>query len=111
MTKLRLLPEAEAELRSAARDVEKRRPGLGRELVHEFRVALARISFLPRASRIERGEIRVQSMARFPYRIYYLVRNDEILVIAMGHRRRRPSYWRNRVEEAAPAYRAMSRAA
>jgi hypothetical protein len=48
------------------------------------------------AARIERGEVRVRTIARFPYRIYYRAGADEILVTAIGHRRRRPGFWRSR---------------
>ena len=52
----------------------------------------------PLAAPIERGEIRVRSIARFPYRIYYRFRPEEIVVIAIGHRRRRPGFWGARTE-------------
>jgi len=29
----------------------------------------------------------------FPYRIYYRVRPQEILIVAVGHLRRRPGFW------------------
>ena len=103
--------EAEDELRVAAHEIEKQRPGLGRELIREVRSQLARIRVMPLASRKERGEIRGRSTARFPYRIHYVVRADEILVIAIGHHRRRLGYWRDRVEEAALLYRVMPEAA
>jgi ParE toxin of type II toxin-antitoxin system, parDE len=48
-------------------------------------------------ARIERAEIRLRTVGRFPYRVYYRARRDEILVVALGHRHRRPGYWRSRV--------------
>lgn len=51
----------------------------------------------PHASIREREDIRVRSVQRFPYRVYYRVRSEEILIIAIGHRRRRPGFWRPRV--------------
>ena len=97
MTAVRLLPEAEEELRAAARFYETEQSGLGRALLHEVRRALRVIAEHPLAVRIERAEIRVRTIARFPYRIYYRARPDEILVVAIGHRHRRPGYWRSRV--------------
>ena len=67
MTKIRLLPEAEEELRAAARFYEALQPGLGLAL-----------------------------LLRFPYRVYYRVRPDEIVIVAVGHRRQRPGFWRKR---------------
>lgn len=96
MTPPRLLPEAEEELRDAARFYEAEQQGLGQALIHEVRRACRFIAEHPLATRIERGEVRVRTIARFPYRIYYRARADEILVIAVAHRRRRPGFWRSR---------------
>ena len=96
MTHIRLLPEAEEELQAAARFYEALRLGLGLALLQEVRRARERIAERPRASRIERGDIRVRSILRFPYRLYYRVHADEIVIIAVGHRRRRPGFWRSR---------------
>ena len=96
MTAIRLLREAEEELRLAAQFYEEAQPGLGQALIVEVRRAKDLIAAHPLAARIERGEIRVLSIARFPYRIYYRVRADEIVVIAIGHLRRRPGFWHAR---------------
>ena len=96
MTAIRLLREAEEELRLAAQFYEEAQPGLGQALIVEVRRAKDLIAAYPLAAGIERGEIRVRSIARFPYRIYYRVRAEEIVVIAIGHRRRRPGFWRAR---------------
>jgi toxin ParE1/3/4 len=96
MTRMRLLPEAEEELRAAARFYEAEQEGLGRALMHEVRRAFRFIRDYPEAARVERGEVRVRQIGRFPYRIYYRARPEEILVIAIGHRRRRPGFWRTR---------------
>ena len=96
MTAIRLLREAEEELRLAAQFYEEAQPGLGQALIVEVRRAKDLIAAHPLAARTERGEIRVRSIARFPYRIYYRVRTEEIVVIAIGHRRRRPGFWNAR---------------
>jgi plasmid stabilization system protein ParE len=98
MTAIRLLREAEEELRLAVLYYEEARPGLGRALIAEVRRAKELIVRHPLAARIERGEIRVRSISRFPYRIYYRVRPEEIIVVAIGHRRRRPGFWQLRDE-------------
>ena len=96
MTPVRLLREAEEELRIAAQFYEEAQPGLGQALIDEVRRVKNLIAAHPLAARIARGEIRVRSVARFPYRIYYRVRAEEIVVIALGHRRRRPGFWLTR---------------
>jgi plasmid stabilization system protein ParE len=96
MTPIRLLREAEEELRIAAQFYEEAQPGLGQALVDEVRRVKDFIAAHPLAARIERGEIRVRSIARFPYRIYYRVREDGVVVIAIGHCQRRPGFWGDR---------------
>lgn len=96
MTSMRLLPEAEEELRDAARFYEAEQQGLGRALIQEVRRACKFIAEHPLAARIGRGEVRVRTIARFPYRIYYRTQADAVLIIAIGHRRRRPGFWRSR---------------
>ena len=83
-------------MRATATNYETQQSGLGRALLVEIRRAYQRIIELPIAACIERGEIRVRSVARFPYRIYYRVRDEQIVIIAVGHRRRRPGFWRGR---------------
>lgn len=97
MSAVRLLPEAEEELPAAARFYEAEQIGLGRALLQEVRRVLRLVAEHPQAARCERAEIRVRTVGRFPYRIYYRARSDEILIVAVAHRRRRPGYWRSRV--------------
>ena len=98
MTPIRLLREAEEELRLAVQYYEEAQSGLGRALIAEVRRTKEFIAQHPLASRMVRGEIRVRSISRFPYRIYYQVRPAEIIVVAIGHRRRRPGFWQSRDE-------------
>jgi toxin ParE1/3/4 len=92
MTPIRLLREAENELRLAAQYYEDAQSGLGRALIAEVRRAKDFIAEYPLAARIKRSDIRVRAISRFPYRIYYRVRPEEIVVVAIGHRRRRPGF-------------------
>ena len=96
MTRVRILREAQEDLRDAARYYEAEQSGLGRALINEVRRACRLIAEQPHASRRERGDIRVRTVQRFPYRVYYRVRGEEILIIAIGHRRRRPGFWHTR---------------
>lgn len=43
--------------------------------------------------------IRSKRVSGFPYRIVYLVQDAELVVIAYAHERRRPGYWRSRLNE------------
>lgn len=41
-------------------------------------------------------DIRSAKVARFPYRVVYVVIDDDIDVLAVAHTRRRPRYWTRR---------------
>jgi plasmid stabilization system protein ParE len=104
----RLLPAANAELARAANYFERERRGLGEEFLGEFDEAIERLSehlhIGPVAVVANAVEYRELLIDRFSYRLIYAVEQGEIVVIAVAHQRRRSGYWRDRVEEPAPAY-------
>jgi plasmid stabilization system protein ParE len=83
MTRVRFLREAREELRAAAHHYEGQRPGLGTAFALEVRRAQESIATSPLAARIDRGTIRVVTIARFPYRIYYGTRGNDVLIVAI----------------------------
>lgn len=96
MTTVRFLPEASEEFGASAVYYESHERGLGQAFVSEVEKALARIARHPKAARLVVGEIRRRLVHRFPYSVLYCARDDEIIVIAVAHRRRRPGYWAGR---------------
>ena len=100
MTVLRLLAEAEHELRAAARWYEVQRPGLGVEFIGALDAALHRISETPDAYPVWLANQRFQRaiVRRFPYVVFYRLVSEEIVVVAIAHNSRRPGYWLTRVE-------------
>lgn len=58
----------------------------------------------PDSAPLYRGRQRLPQIRRkgvdvFPYGIIYFVRNDELTVVAYAHAKRRPGYWRRRLED------------
>jgi toxin ParE1/3/4 len=47
----------------------------------------------PLIGRKSKSETRWFALRRFPYKLIYLSRADEIIVIAIAHERRKPNYW------------------
>ena len=99
MKLVRFHPSAFAELEAAASSYEGQRLGLGALFLAEARKSQERIAELPSAARKVRGSIRRRRIQKFPYVIHYSVEADEIVVIAVAHRRRRPEYWANRLKD------------
>jgi plasmid stabilization system protein ParE len=96
MTIVRILPPAVEELEASISRYESQQPGLGAAFLVEFKRTRERILELPEAARLIRGEVRRRPIHRFPYAVLYRVSIDEIVIVAVAHRRRRPGFWRGR---------------
>jgi plasmid stabilization system protein ParE len=99
---IRFEPEADEELTAAFDWYEARKPSLGHELVDAVDDALARVAELPGASTpvpdipsdIPARRVFVK---RFPYTVVFMPVEDELVVLAFAHMKRRPDYWLSRV--------------
>jgi toxin ParE1/3/4 len=100
--RLELHPEARAELRSAALWYDEQRPGLGDEFIAEVSATLDRICGTPESypawprTRAVGPLIRKATIQRFPYVIAFEKDEQHVLVLAVGHAKRRPLYWLTR---------------
>ena len=98
MKPFQLSGPASDELTAAIRWYEQQRPGLGAELFDAIDAAIDLIRAHPeigtsRTGRLPSREFRVN---RFPYKVVYRVRDDDIYVVAIAHASRRPEYWKSR---------------
>jgi len=96
--RLRVLPEAEAELAAAVEWYEDRRVGLGVDLVALIDQALERITESPDTFPVWKSgyPYRKLVLRRFPYIVFFTVDNVEITIVAFAHGKRRPGYWIDR---------------
>jgi plasmid stabilization system protein ParE len=99
---LRLLDEAKQELRESARWYDEKRPGLGDEFVNAVESALEIIEQRPRQfTQVEIGdesrEVRRCVLKRFPYLIVFEILAQETIVVAIAHSKRKPKYWKERL--------------
>ena len=101
--RLIVLDEAEDELIEAEKWYEKQRPGLGREFRTAIDEGMERLLKAPLAASpilnvpafIGARRIFVK---RFPYSIVFIEHEADLWVIAFAHHRRRPGYWRERMD-------------
>ena len=91
--------EAEADITEAAVWYDEREAGLGLELMLEARAAIGRALENPLLHLLlrRRPEVRRVLARRFPYRIFFVVRDDAIIVFAVIHAARRDRRWRERL--------------
>lgn len=88
--------EAEADLAEAFRYYESCRPGLGQEFLMCVEAALSAIQRQPSRFRVVHATVMRAMMHRFPYGIYFIVRDQKVIVLAVMHARRAPSNWQGR---------------
>ena len=94
---LRNVKEAREEFAAAVRWYEEQRPGLGGEFFDAVVDATSFIQTRPETGTLspDRRTRRVL-LQRFPYQIVYRLSEDEIVIVAIAHLKRRPGYWRER---------------
>jgi plasmid stabilization system protein ParE len=93
---VRLLAVAEAELDEAIAWYGRQAPGLGDAFLVELLRALRLIERHPYAWQALDSDIRRCRLTRFPYAILYGLEGSDIVVLAIAHMHRAPTYWRNR---------------
>lgn len=92
------LPEADEEFREAARYYENEAPGVGLAFITEVHRVISVITSHPRAAKKVRGAIRSKVLFHFPYSVLYSIETDLILIVAVAHHKRRPTFWRSRLQ-------------
>jgi plasmid stabilization system protein ParE len=95
--KVSFLTPAQQELDEAIAWYAAQAPGLGDTFLAEMRKTLMLIARHPLAWHKLSQETRRCRLRRFPFSVVYCPTEDEVLVIAIAHQRRRPSYWRGRL--------------
>jgi plasmid stabilization system protein ParE len=92
-------PEAEGDILSAALWYEGRELGLGLELTGEIHAAVERALENPLAYLLLRQQPHVRRILarRFPYRIFYVVRPDAMIVFAVLHAAQDEWHWLERL--------------
>jgi plasmid stabilization system protein ParE len=87
---------AQAEFIDAAAWYDQRREGLGEEFVREIEIAIDKVAQSPASYPIVSGDVRRTVIRRFPYCIYFRIRQNQLVVLAVFHGRRDPEVWQRR---------------
>jgi plasmid stabilization system protein ParE len=89
-------PAARAELQDALRWYEERSPVAAMAFASEVESAIHRFADKPLHFPAAEHGTRRCLLRRFPYSVFYKIRQDSVMVIAVAHQKRRPVYWRDR---------------
>ncbi len=87
---------AQLEFDHAAGWYESQRPGLGVAFVSEVQHRLDTISDHPSQFPLIEGDVRGAMVSRFPFCVYFRVKPERAIVIAVFHTSREPSHWKDR---------------
>lgn len=89
-------PEAAREIQEAFDWYEERSEGLGLEFLRSADVCLSSVRRNPEAYSIVHVPFRRALLRRFPYALFYFLREDIIVVVACFHIKRSPGDWQRR---------------
>ena len=95
-TVLEFLPEARSDAEEVTKFYEQRIPGLGARFRVEVESACSGIVRHPLLWSERQGGFRRVNIPGFPYYIAYFIRDERIIVAALGHAARHPDYWKKR---------------
>ncbi|MDP1673998.1 MAG: type II toxin-antitoxin system RelE/ParE family toxin [Burkholderiales bacterium] len=87
---------ARDELVEAATWYGRQGPGLGEEFVREIEQSIQAAASAPQRHPAVFGDIRRTVARRFPFAVYFRVRSDTLVVLAVFHGRRNPVIWQRR---------------
>ncbi len=99
MKPLAFHPEARAELLEAKAYYDGESLVLGDRFATSIERLLAEISRAPQRYRFIRRPVRRLFERPFPYAVLYVDESDHVLVLAVAHFKRRPGYWRHRLQK------------
>lgn len=95
---LRISPAAEFETEQAKEYYAAESPGFDLKLADSLEHTFARIIDTPLAFPVVFGtEVRMASVQRFPFLIFFAVREDYVWVYSVFHNSRNPIVWRGRI--------------
>ena len=88
---------AEADMAEAQEWYNAQRLGLGEQFVLCVEETFERLSHTPEMHQKVFKDARRAFVRRFPYLVYYRVRSDAVVILAVVHGRRDPQHWQSRV--------------
>ena len=94
---VRFHPAAAQEAESTYDGYAARNAAAAHGFREELRQAIDAVTASPRTWPRYGSRARRYVFPRYPFSLVYILRNDDIEVVAVAHGRRRPGYWRSRL--------------
>ena len=90
-------PDAEIDLEEAAAWYELQQKRLGHNFLDEVQGTFDQIENNPNLYPVVYRSIRRAIMNRFPFAVYYQLKEETVIVIAVMHGSRHPARWKKRI--------------
>lgn len=97
MTTLEFKPEVYDDIKTAYDWYESQRIGLGEDFLLSLEESYAKITRDPKVYQVLHKSARRKLVRRFPYGIFFTLRENKIIVIAIMHTKRNPINWNKRI--------------
>ena len=88
--------DAQIEITAALDYYKEISEDLSDDLLVKFRQAVNEIADHPKLFPVIRGKYRKINLERFPFKIVFRMKEDELNIVAFAHHKRKPNYWRKR---------------
>ena len=89
---------AKADIREAFDWYERRNPGSGHQFLFQVKQCLERVFANPTGYRLIYKSIRKAKLAKFPYNVYFEIRDEVVIIFACVHTSRSEQAWRSRLQ-------------
>ncbi|MDP9360218.1 MAG: type II toxin-antitoxin system RelE/ParE family toxin [Acidobacteriota bacterium] len=89
--------DARRELLEACDYYDDHRRGYGQLFAEAVEHELGLLMEFPSIGKSVGAAVHRRTLSDWPYSIYYRLRDEELIIIAVAHHRRRPGYWRSRL--------------
>lgn len=99
MKPYRFLPEADAEFQEHVAYYDEQIAGLGEKFIADLAATITRVRRYPESGAPVSRNLRKSVLTLFRYNVFYVNAESEIIIIAVAAHRRRPRYWRKRLED------------
>jgi plasmid stabilization system protein ParE len=93
---LSIRKEAEADIAEAYQYYESCRENLGSEFILCIEESISRIENNPRQYKTIYKNVHRALVRKFPYGIYYVLINEQIVILGVLHARKNPKHWQSR---------------
>jgi plasmid stabilization system protein ParE len=94
----RFLAEARAEFLEQVEYFDEQELGLGARFIDDVDSAVRTIREYPESGAPVSRDVRKKVLREFPFSLFYVPTAEEVVIVAVAAHRRRPRYWRSRID-------------